>query len=226
MNKTAHINKLLADPVSGPDIEELSFATIDREARPSSFDEQWEIVRRMIHTTGDIELASVVKISSDAVQAGVNALREGRPIYTDSNMIRAGLSMARLQQANAAYSKEKVHCHVADADIAAMAVSSGLPRSLFAVRKATQMLQGGISLFGNAPVGLLELNRMIIEDDLRPALVMAMPVGFVHVVESKEEFLALQIPYVAVLGRRGGSALAVSALHALCTLAARKPEKA
>jgi cobalt/nickel transport system ATP-binding protein/precorrin-8X/cobalt-precorrin-8 methylmutase len=67
---------------------------------------------------------------------------------------------------------------------------------------------------------------MIIEDNLRPALVMAMPVGFVHVVESKEEFLTLQIPHVAVLGRRGGSGLAVSALHALCTLAVRKPAEA
>jgi cobalt/nickel transport system ATP-binding protein/precorrin-8X/cobalt-precorrin-8 methylmutase len=66
---------------------------------------------------------------------------------------------------------------------------------------------------------------MIIEDQLLPAVVMAMPVGFVHVIESKEEFLALGIPYVAVTGRRGGSALAVSALHALCTLAARDPER-
>ncbi len=225
MKRTAHINKILANPVSGPEIEELSFAAIDKEANPSRFDEQWEITRRMIHTTGDVGLADSVKISADAVQAGINALRAGRPIYTDSNMIRAGISLARLKQANPAYSRDCIHCHVADSDVAEMAASSGLPRSLFAVRKASKMLQGGIALFGNAPVGLLELNRMIIEDQLLPAVVMAMPVGFVPVIESKEEFLTLGIPYVAVTGRRGGSALAVSALHALCTLAARDPER-
>jgi precorrin isomerase len=223
MNRTAYINTLLAEPVSGPDIEAMSFAIIDREANPSCFDEQWEIVRRMIHTTGDIGLAGTIKVSEDAIQAGVKALREGRPIYADSNMIRAGLSIARLRQANAAYSKEMLHCHVADADVAEMAASTGLPRSLFAVRKAAETLQGGIALFGNAPVGLLELNRMILEDNVRPALVLAMPVGFVHVIESKEEFLTLQIPHVAVIGRRGGSGLAVSALHAFCTLASNRP---
>ncbi|MDR0842603.1 MAG: precorrin-8X methylmutase [Acidobacteriota bacterium] len=219
MNRTAYINKLIAEPVSGLDIEKMSFAVIDRETMHSYPEDQWEIVRRMIHATGDIGLSNEVYVSKDAVRSGVRALWEGRPIYTDSNMIRAGLSMARLRQANAAYSHEQVHCHVADADVAEAAAAAGLPRSLFAVRKAASVFQGGIALFGNAPVGLLELNRMILEDGVRPALVMAMPVGFVHVIESKEEFLSLGIPYVAVLGRRGGSALAVSALHALCTLA-------
>jgi precorrin isomerase len=174
----------------------------------------------MIHAVGDVELARDIQVSPDAVRAGITALREGRPIYADSNMIRSGLSLARLREVNAAYSKEYVHCHVADEDVADRARATGLPRSLFAARKAAAELQGGIALFGNAPVGLLELNRMIMEDGLRPALVLAMPVGFVHVLESKEEFLTLDVPYVAVIGRRGGSALAVSALHALCTLSA------
>jgi precorrin isomerase len=134
-------------------------------------------------------------------------------------MTRAGLSMARLRTVNSGYSAEHVHCHVSDADVADRAKAAGLPRSLFAVRKAWSEIQDGIAIFGNAPVGLLELNRMIIEDNLRPALVLAMPVGFVHVIESKEEFMSLGIPNVVITGRRGGSALAVSALHALCTLA-------
>ena len=222
MNKTAFINRLLAKPVSGADIEKLSFAAIDREAEMAHFQPgEWEIARRMIHATGDVELARDIRVSPDAVRAGVLALREKRPIYADSNMIRAGLSLARLRNVNADYSREYVHCHVADDDVAESARATGLPRSLFAVRKAAVELQGGIVLFGNAPVGLLELNRMIIEEGLRPALVLAMPVGFVHVLESKEEFLSLGVPHVAVIGRRGGSALAVSALHALCTLAAQ-----
>ena len=222
MNKTAYVNKLFAEPVSGADIEKLSFAAIDREVERAYFQpDEWEIVRRMVHATGDVKLARDIRMSPGAVRAGILALRERRPIYVDSNMIRAGLSLVRLRDVNSAYSGEYVRCHVADDDVAENARATGLPRSLFAARKASVELQGGIALFGNAPVGLLELNRMIIEDGLRPALVLAMPVGFVHVLESKEEFLSLDIPHVAVVGRRGGSALAVSALHALCTLAGR-----
>jgi precorrin-8X/cobalt-precorrin-8 methylmutase len=226
MNKQAFIRRLLENPISGPEIETMSFAAIEKEARGDYPEDQWEIIRRMIHTCGDTELAESIKISTDAVAAGVEALQKGALIYVDSNMIRAGLSMARLRSANAGYSAEKIFCHIADPDVAEQAVQDGLPRSLFAIRKARQMLQGGVAVFGNAPVALLELNRMIIEEDLRPALVLAMPVGFVHVIESKEEFLSLNIPHVTLAGRRGGSALAVSALHALCTLASQRTDKA
>jgi precorrin-8X/cobalt-precorrin-8 methylmutase len=225
MNKPAFIRRLLENPISGPEIEALSFAAIEKEARGDYPADPWEIIRRMIHTCGDTELAGFVKISEDAISAGTEALQRGAPIYVDSNMIRAGLSMARLRSANAGYSAEKIFCHIADPDVATQAAEAGLPRSLFAIRKARKMLQGGIAVFGNAPVALLELNRMILEEDLHPALVLAMPVGFVHVIESKEEFLTLNIPSVTLAGRRGGSALAVSALHALCALASRRTNK-
>ena len=103
------------------------------------------------------------------------------------------------------------------------ALREGLPRSLFAIRKARPQLDGGIVVFGNAPVALLELNRMIVEEGIRPALVIGMPVGFVHVVESTEELSTLGVPFIAIEGRRGGSTLAVATLHAICTLAAQNP---
>ncbi len=87
------------------------------------------------------------------------------------------------------------------------------------MRKAREFLDGGIAVFGNAPVALLELNRLIMEEGISPALVIAMPVGFVHVTESKEELMSLRAPYIAIAGRRGGSPLAVATLHALCSLA-------
>ncbi|MGE5799928.1 MAG: precorrin-8X methylmutase, partial [Syntrophaceae bacterium] len=91
------IHELLAAPRSGQDIEALSFTTIDREAPPHSFTPaQWEVVRRMIHTTADFSLMDSVRFSSDATRAGVEALRAGRPLFVDSSMIRSGLSLARL----------------------------------------------------------------------------------------------------------------------------------
>lgn len=217
------VHKLYAAPMSGSAIEAESFARIDREAPPHSFSaDQWQVVRRMIHTTADFRLSDEVKFSSDAIASAAAALKAGRPVYTDSNMIRAGLSLARLREVCSTYSDKEIACHVADADVAAEAKTSGLPRSLFAVRKAKAQLRGGIALFGNAPVGLLELNRLIVEEDVRPALVVAMPVGFVHVVESKEELMSLGVPYIALAGRRGGSPLAVAVLHALCSIARGK----
>lgn len=220
---TALIHRLLQNPLSGPEIEARSFAIIDQEipSRNGFSPTAWEIVRRMIHTCADPSLAAAVKFSADAIASGTEALRRGRTIYADSNMIRAGLSLARLRSASAGYGPERIVCHVADTDVAKQAEASRLPRSLYAIRKAKALLAGGIAVFGNAPVALLELNRMVLEENIRPALVIAMPVGFVHVVESKQELMSLGVPFIAIEGRRGGSTLAVSVAHALCTLAAR-----
>jgi precorrin isomerase len=217
------IHDLLANPLSGEQIEQRSLAIIDREAPPHDFTlEQWPVVRRMVHTTADFSLLDMVRFSPDAIDAACQALRAGAPIYADSNMIRAGLSLARLQGVCSAYQAESILCHVADADVADQARQAGLPRSLFAVRKAAEKLHGGIAVFGNAPVALLELNRLIQETSLRPALVIGMPVGFVHVVESKQELMAMNIPWITIEGRRGGSPLAVSVVHALGELAVKR----
>ncbi|MBM3889222.1 MAG: precorrin-8X methylmutase [Verrucomicrobia bacterium] len=228
MTQQPLIHRFLRSPLSGPEIEERSFAAIDREMpdhRGFPAD-QWEIVRRMIHTCGDPSLADVVRFSPDAIESGMAALRRGAAIYADSNMIRSGLSLARLRSAHAGYRAEDVLCYIADGSVAQEAERTRLPRSLFAVRKAKAALGGSIAVFGNAPVALLELSRMIIEDGVRPALVIGLPVGFVHVVESKEELMSLPVPWIAVAGRRGGSTLAVSVVHALCTLAARAERSA
>ena len=217
----AFIHEFLAHPMSGPEIEKRSFDIIDAEAGAHGFPpDQWEVVRRMIHTVGDLGLARSVRFTADAVAAAARALRAAAPIVVDSNMARAGLSLERLRRVNPAYGPERIHCHVADADVAREAARSHLPRSLFAIRKARPFLEGGIVAFGNAPVALLELNRMMIEEGVRPALVIGMPVGFVHVEESKRELLSLGVPSIVVEGRRGGSPLAVSVVHALCGLAA------
>jgi precorrin-8X/cobalt-precorrin-8 methylmutase len=221
------IRAFLEAPMSGPEIEAKSMEIIDQEAPPHRFSpEEWPIVRRMIHTTGDFGIMDAVRFSSDAIAAGIQALHGCRPLIVDSNMIRAGISLARLRSACGFYRKESLICHIADAEIERTARRSGLPRSLHAIQKARPFIAGAVAIFGNAPIALMELNRMIAEEGLRPSLVVAMPVGFVHVVESKEELIALGVPYIALAGRRGGSPIAVSVVHALCGLAAAKREKA
>jgi len=218
----ALIHSLYDHPMSGDQIEERSFQIIDQETPEHNFSpDQWEIVRRMIHTTADFGLIREARFSPDAVDACVAALRSGAPIYVDSNMIKSGLSLARLRQVCPKYASDRILCHVADEDVVQAARENGLPRSLFAVRKAEAILHGAIAVFGNAPVALMELNRLILEEGITPALVVAMPVGFVHVVESKEELMSLNVPFIAIGGRRGGSPLAVSTLHALCSVAVR-----
>lgn len=214
------IYNLYDNPVSGPEIEARSFAAIDAEAKNYQQTEQeWEVVRRLIHTTADFSMAELTRFSDDAFSACTAALKAGAKIYADSNMIRSGVSPARLQQVNPAYSREDIFCHVADEDVAAKAKQAGLPRSLFAVQKAREILQGSIVLIGNAPVALLEINRLAMEENIRPALVIGMPVGFIHVLESKEELLRTGLPHVIMNGRRGGSPLAVACLHAMCSIA-------
>jgi precorrin isomerase len=219
------IRGFLFSPMSPEKVEAASFQTIDSEAPHHEFTTQeWAVVQRMIHASADFGLVRDVRISPDSIRAAVCALRAGAPIYADSNMIRAGLSLARLRRVNPDYDERHIICHVADSDVVESAKREGMPRSIFAVRKARRSLDRGIALFGNAPLALLELNRLIIEDGIRPAFVAAMPVGFIHVVESKEELVSLDIPHIAISGRRGGSSLAVSTLHALCGIALKEEE--
>jgi precorrin isomerase len=208
--------------MSGPEIEARSMEIIDREAPTHHFSaDEWQIVRRMIHTVGDFGIIEAVRFSPDAVVSGLKALRECRSIFTDANMIRSGISLARLRSVCGFYRRESVICYVADEDVARTARRSGLPRSLHAAQKAKPLLDGAIAVIGNAPVALMEISRMIIEEGLRPSLVIALPVGFVHVVESKEELMSLAVPFIATAGRRGGSPMAVSVIHALCGLAVK-----
>jgi precorrin isomerase len=220
------LQAFLEAPLSGPEIEARSMAIIDQEAPPHRFSPaEWQVVRRMIHTVGDFTIGEAVRFSPDAIEAGVNALHACRPIYVDSNMIRSGISLARLQEACGFYRRESLLCHIADEDVARKARRTGLPRSLHAVRKAKPLLDGAIVAIGNAPIALMEISRQMVEEGLKLSLVIALPVGFVHVVESKEELMGLGVPFIATAGRRGGSPLAVSVVHALCGLAAEAQRK-
>ena len=136
-----------------------------------------------------------------------------RLIHT--KMIRAGLSIERLKRLNPGYGPESLHCHISDQDVIERAKLEGHTRALCSAEKARPMLDGAIVLIGNAPLALARIARYALEEGVRPALVVGMPVGFVNVVESKELLAQCDVPQIVLEGRRGGSALAVTTLHAV-----------
>ncbi|HSQ41615.1 MAG TPA: precorrin-8X methylmutase [Fibrobacteraceae bacterium] len=226
--RQARITQIPATALQGENIEATSLACIQKLLPQGKWTEgEWQVACRMVHACGDPAIGADLLFQHHAVEAGIIALQKGCFIYADSHMQRAGISLSRLRQIRPDWSAEQILCHVADPDVADQAREHHLARSLFALRKAAPHLQQAIVAIGNAPVALLELNRLILEEDLRPALVIGVPVGFVHVEESKDELVSLPVPAISLRGRRGGSSLAVAALHALMiqAISQRKPHE-
>ena len=202
--------------MSGNEVEAESFRRIDVEAPAHNFNEkEWHVARRLIHTTGDFSIIKELKLRHDPISAGLQALRDGAFIFCDSNMARSGVSVARLQRLNPAYEKSSIHCYIADPDVAEIAQKRGCTRALAAVEKAKPMLQGAIVLIGNAPLALANIVRLYQEENLKPALIIGIPVGFVNVTEAKAMLGEADVPHIVIEKRRGGSALAVAALHGI-----------
>ena len=202
--------------MAGLEIEAESFRRIEAEVSDRSENQmEWQVARRLIHTTADFTIMDTLKFRHNPVEAGLQALRDGVAIYSDSNMIKAGLSVPKLQKFNSAYSRESIHCYVADPDVAKLAAQENITRALAGIRKAKDIIDGGIFMCGNAPLALAGTIRMIVEEGIRPRLIIGMPVGFVNVVESKELLKEIDVPHITIEGRRGGSTLAVATLHAI-----------
>ncbi len=202
----------------GREIEAGSFKIIDDEVGDHQLaPEHWQIVRRVIHSTADFEYKDLVEISRDAVASGIKALNQGCNIVVDVNMIASGLSQERLNQLGL-----KVMSYIADEDVIADAKAMNSTRAIYAMRKAHRLgqLDGAICAIGNAPTALIELARLVREENVKPALVIGVPVGFVSAAESKEEIKEAGCPYIITKGRKGGSPIAVSIIHALMYLRA------
>lgn len=192
------------------EIESESFRIIDSEIGPHQFDDQqWPVVRRVIHTSADFEMAEQMHFSWNVVDSAVMALRYGAKILCDTNMVLSGVNKSRLGKLGSS-----VVCHVADPQVALDAKAEGLTRSTFALRKG--VAEGcSIFLIGNAPTALFELLRLVEAGAVQPDLIVGVPVGFVGAAESKAALLATDLPYIAIEGRKGGSAIAAAILNAL-----------
>ena len=198
-----------------------SFRIIDREVGPHGFgDRQWTVVRRMIHASGDLELARSVVFTHEALEAGVRALVERAPIVTDVTMVAAGINKAGLASLHV-----PLHCFINEPHVHEEAGRRQLTRSYCAMEQACRDFAEGIFVVGNAPTALMAVCEAIRTGAAHPRLVVAMPVGFVSVVESKQEALELDVPVIAVPGRKGGSPLAAAAINALVQLALEERDR-
>jgi precorrin-8X/cobalt-precorrin-8 methylmutase len=193
-----------------------SFATIRREADLSAIPADAEKVAvRMIHGTGQPDLAQDLVVHPGLVAAARGALESGAPILADAHMVASGVTRARLPKDN------EVVCLLRDARVPALARELGTTRSAAAFSLLEDRLDGAVVAIGNAPTALFHLLEMLLDGAPRPAAIVGVPVGFIGAAESKEALAGfagnhgIDIPYLTVLGRRGGSAMAASALNAL-----------
>ncbi len=197
------------------EIEAESFRIIAEELGPTSFDPKtFKVVQRVIHATGDFSFAESLIFHPEAIDAGIAAIRAGLSILTDVNMGAAGVSKGLLASWGG-----KVICKVAEPEVARIAKERGLTRSEVAIERGLQENIGIVSV-GNAPTALLKVMDCWDDaPDLRPGLVVGVPVGFVNAAESKELLSKKAYPFISCRGRKGGTPVAVAIVNALIRLA-------
>ncbi len=193
------------------EIETRSFEIIDAEAKAHDFTEpEWNIVRRMIHTSADFDYMDSVRFHKDAIENGIKAIKSGCNIVTDTNMARSGIRMIDIN----GYGGD-VMCLIAENDVKEESKKTGKTRAVISVEKSVELMKGGIYVVGNAPTALIRLSEMINEGSIAPALIIGLPVGFVNTVESKELLINTDFPFITNVGRKGGSNIAASVVNAL-----------
>ncbi len=187
------------------DIEKRSMEIIESELTVDIPEKYKDIVKRAIHTTADFDYAENLYFSSNAVEIARNAIINGADIITDTNMAKSGINKSSLKRFGG-----NVICYMADKDIAEKAKINGTTRAAASMEKAAELGDNNIFAIGNAPTALIKLRELIDKGIVKPALVIAVPVGFVNVVEAKEIIEQSGIPVIVARGRKGGSNLAAA----------------
>ena len=193
------------------DIEKRSFEIITETLGDTKLDPENELViKRVIHTSADFDYVQNLVFSEYAVQKGIEALRGGCDIVTDTQMARAGINKTILAKLGG-----EVHCFMSDEDVAAEAKERGVTRAVVSMERAAKLPKPCIFAIGNAPTALISLHEQMEQGILKPALVIGVPVGFVNVVESKELIIASDVPHIVARGRKGGSNVAAAICNAM-----------
>ena len=206
------MDKYIKNPI---EIEDKSFDLIRSATDLSRFDElQQQVVMRLVHTSGNPDVSSITEFSQNAVKAGIEALDANCNVLCDVEMVKQGLTKRFLNA--------EPLCFLNDARVADIAKANDESRTMTALQFWQPYLQNSIAIIGNAPTALYRLMEMIEKGEVKPALIIGIPVGFVGAPESKS-YLArhhrdLGVEFITINGRTGGSALAAGAFNTLVRL--------
>lgn len=197
--------------VKPEDIEKRSMEIITSELNGRTWPEpEFSIVKRCIHTSADFDYADNLCFSENAAKIGLEAIKNGAHIVTDTRMAWSGINKKKL----ASFGGE-AHCFMSDEDVAAEAKERGCTRAAVCMERGAALGDNVIFAIGNAPTALIRLYELMEEGRVKPALIIGAPVGFVNVVESKELIMEADVPYIVPKGRKGGSNIAATICNAL-----------
>lgn len=200
------------------EIEKRSFEIITEELGQIELDSQnAPIIKRVIHTTADFDYAHNLRFSPNAVFSALNAIKEGAAIITDTKMVLAGINQGALKKLNI-----KASCFIADTDVKQRAEKNQTTRASASMDKAAGIEENVIFAIGNAPTALIRLYELIQKKNIKPSLIIGVPVGFVNVIQAKELTMTTDVPYIVAKGRKGGSNVAAAICNSLLYLAGGK----
>ena len=199
------------------DIEARSFEIIRSELPHPVPEDLAPVIIRAIHTSADFEYADSLCFSEGVMDIARNALKNGATIVTDTNMALAGINRGALEKLGC----RKI-CFMADPEVAAAAKENGFTRAAASVDKAASINGPLIYAVGNAPTALVRLYEKISSGEMKPDLIIGVPVGFVNVVQAKELIMTAGVPYIVARGRKGGSNVAAAIVNALMYTITRK----
>ncbi|MFW6271378.1 MAG: precorrin-8X methylmutase [Bacillota bacterium] len=194
------------------EIEKRSMEIIEKKmGKISAAPEEKKIIKRVIHATADTDFSEKIVISSEAVITAKRIFKKGYNLVTDVNMLKSGISKKKIKELGI-----MVKCFIGREDIAAEASAKGITRSMMSMRKAITDKKNKMFIIGNAPTALFELINLIKSGKGEQVeMIIGTPVGFVGASEAKEELQKLNLPYITVTGKKGGSAVAASITNAL-----------
>ena len=200
------------------EIDRLSLEMVDDVMPPLTHLTKGEryVVSRIVRAEGEPQIVDSVKFSPGAVDIGLEAIKASAQIVTDVRMVEVGTSKAILK-----LSGNPITTLIDSPNVAELAKAEGITRSAAAIRELAPKISGAVVAVGNAPTALLALLDLVDEQKVSPALIIGMPVGFVACAESKQELVQRAVPYVTILGNRGGSSAAAATLNALLTIATK-----
>jgi precorrin-8X/cobalt-precorrin-8 methylmutase len=194
------------------EIEKRSFEIISEKLEGRKFDPQTvNVIKRVIHATADFDYADNLVFSDGAAAIARDTIKNGARIVTDTQMAKAGINKKAVEQFGC-----NVYCFMDAPEVAEISQANGFTRARAAVDRAVETLETPIAfVVGNAPTALIRLYELITSREFIPVFIIAVPVGFVNVVESKELILGLKIPHIVAKGQKGGSNAAAAICNAL-----------